>query len=111
MSHVFKEVTGVLGITLKHATTKHAQTVGLLEQSEASIKQALKIETVGRRSLWHKYVSIAVLINNTSYHTSIGCEPSRAFHGPFLHSSFDLKLGNLPQQEPNSYLANCPRFS
>ena len=43
MSHVFKEVTGVLGITLKYATTKHAQTVGLLEQSEASIKQALKI--------------------------------------------------------------------
>ena len=31
MSHVIKEVAGVLGITLKHATTKHAQTVGLLE--------------------------------------------------------------------------------
>ena len=24
MSHVIKEVAGVLGITLKHATTKHA---------------------------------------------------------------------------------------
>ena len=43
--HVIKEVTGVLGITPKHATTKHAQTIGLLEQSHASIKQALKIET------------------------------------------------------------------
>ena len=31
MSHVIKEVAGVLGITLKHATTKHAQTIGLLE--------------------------------------------------------------------------------
>ena len=30
MSQVVKEVTGVLGITLKHATTKHAQTIGLL---------------------------------------------------------------------------------
>ena len=30
-SHVIKEVAGVLGITLKHATTKHAQTIGLLE--------------------------------------------------------------------------------
>ena len=30
MSHVIKEVAGVLGITLKHATTKHAQTIGLL---------------------------------------------------------------------------------
>ena len=32
-SHVIKEVAGVLGITLRHATTKHAQTVGLLERS------------------------------------------------------------------------------
>ena len=43
MSHVIKEVAGVLGITLKHATTKYAQTIGILEQSHASIKQALKI--------------------------------------------------------------------
>ena len=35
-SHVIKEVPGVLGITLKHATTKHAQTIELLEQSHAS---------------------------------------------------------------------------
>ena len=51
MSHVTNEVAGVLGITLKHATTKHAQTIGLLEQSHASIKQTLKIETGERRSL------------------------------------------------------------
>ena len=65
MSHVIKEVAGVPGITLKHATTKHAQTIGLLERSHASIKQALKIETGERRSLWHKYINIAVLNYNT----------------------------------------------
>ena len=54
ISHLIKEVAGVLGITLKHFTTKHAQTIGLLERSHASIKQALKIETGERRSLWHK---------------------------------------------------------
>ena len=43
-SHVIKEVAGVLGITLKHATTKHARTIGLLERSHASIKQSLKIK-------------------------------------------------------------------
>ena len=53
-SHVIKEVAGVLGTTLKHATTKHAQTIGLLERSHASIKQTLKIKTGERRSLWHK---------------------------------------------------------
>ena len=52
-SHVITEVAGVLAITLKHATAKHAQTIGLLEQSHASIKQSLEIETGERRSLWH----------------------------------------------------------
>ena len=100
MSYVSKEVAGVLGITLKHATTKHAQTIGLLERSHASIKQALKIETGERRSLWHKYNNIAVLNYNTSYHTSIGCEPSRVFHGRIPYNVLDLKLGNRPQQQP-----------
>ena len=99
-SHVIKEVAGVLRVTLKHATTKHAQTIGLLERSHASIKKALKIETGERRSLWHKYINIAVLIYNTSYHTSIGCEPSRVFHGRIPYNILDLKLGIRPQQQP-----------
>ena len=99
MSHVIKEVAGVLGITLKHATTKHAQTIGLLERSHMSLKQALKIETGERRSFWHKYVSIAVLHYNTSYHKSIGCEPSRVFHSRIPYNILDLKLGIRPQQQ------------
>ena len=100
MSQVIKEVAGVLGFTLKHATTKHAQTIGLLERSHASIEQALKFETGERRSLWHKYINIAVLNYNTSYHTSIGCEPSRVFHGRIPYNVLDLKLGIRPQQQP-----------
>ena len=99
-SDVIKEVAGVLGVTLKHATTKHAQTIGLLERSHASIKKALKIETGERRSLWHKYINIAVLNYNTSYHTSIGCEPSRVFHGRIPYNILDLKLGIRPQRQP-----------
>ena len=100
-------MAGVLGITLKHATTKHAQAIGLLERSHASIKQALKIETRRRRSLWHKYVSFAVLNYNTSYHTSIGCEPSRVFHGRIPYISLGLNLGIHSQQAlgPNSQSA------
>ena len=108
MSHVIKEVAGVRGITLKYATTKHAQTIGLLEPYHASIKQALKIETGERRSLWHKYVNFAVLNYNTFYRTSIGCEPSRVFHGRipynisilnwgFAHSNSPVLLRKLPQ--------------
>ena len=100
MSHVIKEVASVLGITLKRATTKHAQIIGLLERSHASIKQALKIETGERRSLWHKYINIVVLNYNTSYHTNIGCEPSRVFHGRIPYNIVDLNLGIRPQQQP-----------
>ena len=55
VSRVIKEITGVLGITfLKHATTKHAQSIGLLEPSHKLNKKALKSELGERRSLWHK---------------------------------------------------------
>ena len=59
--HVIEEEAGVLGITLKHAATKHAQTIGVLEQSHSSIKQALKNETVELRSSLQSYVSFAVI--------------------------------------------------
>ena len=100
-STVIKEMAGVLGITLKHAITKHAQTIGLLEQSRASIKQALKIETGERRSLWQKYVIIAVLNYNTSYQACIGSEPSGVFHGRIPYNILGLKMGIRPQQIPS----------
>ena len=100
-SHVIKEVAGVLGITLKHAITKLAKTIGLLERSHTSIKQSLKIETGEQRSLWHNYVSIAVLNYNTSYHASFGCEPKRVFHGSIPNKILDLRMGIRPQKIPS----------
>ena len=97
MSQVIKEVAEVLGITLQNAATKHARTIGMLERTHASLKKTLKIETGERRSMWHKYVNKAVLNYNTSYHTSIGCEPSRVFHGRFPYDVPDLKMGMRPQ--------------
>ena len=99
-SNVIKEVAGVIGITLKHATTKHAQTIGLLERSHASIKQALKIETGEQRTLWHKYVSIAVLNCKTPYHASIGCEPTTVFQGRIPYNILDSKMSFRPQKIP-----------
>ena len=108
MSHVIKEVAGVLDITLKHANTKqHAQTIGLLKRSHALLKQALKIETGERRSLWFKHVSIAVLNYNTSYHTSFGFEPSRVFPGHIPYNNLNIKLGHHPQQAPISISQNA----
>ena len=50
--------------------------------------------------MWHKYVNIAVLNHNTSYHTSIGLNPSRDFHGRVPYTILDLKSRTRPQQQP-----------
>ena len=52
---------------MKHATMKHAQTIGLLERTHASVKMHLKAATGGFRNNWHKYLPLAVL--NPTPHT------------------------------------------
>ena len=47
VSQVVHEVAEILGINLKHATTKHAQTIGVVERAHATIKTSLKME-------WHQ---------------------------------------------------------
>ena len=43
VSQVINEVSEILGISLKHATTKHAKSIGVLERAHATIKTSLKI--------------------------------------------------------------------
>ena len=43
VSHVIHEVAEILGINLKHSTTKHAQTICALERAHATIKTSLKM--------------------------------------------------------------------
>ena len=95
-AHVTHEIAGVLGIELKHATMKHAQTIGLLERTHASVKTHLKAATGEFRNNWHKYLPLAVLNHNTTYHASLGCEPSRVFHGRIPHNILDYQLGYNP---------------
>ena len=95
-AQVTHEVTAVLGVELKHATLKLAQTIGLLERTHASVKTQLKAATGEFRHNWHKFLPLAVLNHNTTYHASLGCEPSRVFHGRIPHNILDYKLGYNP---------------
>ena len=95
-AQITHEIAAVLGIELKHATMKHAQTIGLLERTHASVKTHLKAATGEFRNNWHKYLPLAVLNHNTTYHASLGCEPSRVFHGRIPHNILDYKLGYNP---------------
>ena len=93
VSQVKHEVAEILGINLKHATTKHAQTIDVLEGAHATIKTSLKMASGEYRKQWHKCLPIAILNYNTTYHPSIDCEPSRVFHGRVPHNIPDHKLG------------------
>ena len=96
-AEVVQEITKILDIEIRHATTKHAQTIGILERTHASIKTALKISPGERKSTWLKYVRIVVMNHKTTYPDSIGCEPSTVFHGRIPYNALDLKLGIKPQ--------------
>ena len=50
---------------------------------------------------------MAVLNHNTTYHASLGCEPSRVFHGRIPHNILDYKLGynHNPRYQPQTDVA------
>ena len=93
VSQVIHEAAEKLGKNLKHAITKHAQTIGVLERAHATIKTSLKMASGEYRKQCHKYLPSAILIYNTTYHSSIDSEPSRVFHGRVPHNILDHPLG------------------
>ena len=95
-SRVVEEVAKILGIRIKCATTKHPQTIGKLERTHASLKGNLKMASGEYRRQWHKYLPLAVLNYNTTYHSSLGCELSRIFHGRVPYNILDHRLGLNP---------------
>ena len=107
VSQVIHEVAELPGINLKHATTKHAQTNGVLEPAHAKIMTSLKMATGKNRKQWHQYLPIEILNYNTTYHSSINCEPSRVFHRRVPHNFLDHKLELLfnPNNAPTTNFA------
>ena len=93
VSQVIHEKAEIMGINLKYATTKHSQTIGVLEWTHAIIKTSLIMASGEYRKQWHKLLPIAILRYNTTYHSSIDCEPSRVFHDSVPHIILDHKLG------------------
>ena len=93
VSNVIRQLSDVLGITLHHASTKHVQTIGVIERTHATKKTSLKMSSAEFRKQWHKFLALAISNYNTTYHTSIGFESSRIFHRRVPYKILDHKLG------------------
>ena len=70
-SQITREVTAVLGVELKDASTKHAQTIGMLERIRSTVKANLKKATGEFRNNWYKFLPLAVLNHNTTQRTML----------------------------------------
>ena len=92
-SQVIHETAETVGKNLNHITTEHAQTIGVLERAHATIRTSLKLTSGEYRKQWHKYLPIAILNSDTTYHSSINLQPSRVFHGRVPPNTLYHKLG------------------
>ena len=63
------------------------------------------------RRQWHKYLPLAVLNYNPTYHSSLGCEPSRIFHGRIPYNILDHRLGLNPNPKISPTTDFCGRIS
>ena len=92
VSEILHELTKLLEIKFSHASLKHPQTIRVVERSHAALARILKLNSNEAFTNWHKYVPLATFIDNTSYHTSIGCSPTVLFHGKEPMNSLDLRF-------------------
>ena len=97
------------GIRIEHATTKHAQTIGMIERTHQKLKTILNIEIIAEQPQYDQYVNIAVMAHNTTYHASLECAQTEIFHGKTLHSALDLKFADpiCVNQSTNGHLEDA----
>ena len=63
----------------------------MVERSHAKLEKILKIHVNVDRPQWDRYVDIAIMAHNTTYHTSLKCSPTEIFHGRTPYNALDLK--------------------
>ena len=93
-AELLAEITRTADIHISHATIKHAQTIGMVERTHAKLKKILKISVNADRPQWDRYVDIAIMAHNTTYHDSLKCSPTEIFHGRIPYNPLDLQFRN-----------------
>ena len=93
-AQVIEELMKTIGIKVFHARVKHAQTIGMIERSHQKLKQILQINVSADSPQWDRYVNIAVMAHNTTYHQTLKCTPTEIFYGRVPYNALDLKFSN-----------------
>ena len=93
-AELLTEIAKAVDIHISHATIKHAQTIGMVEKTLAKMKKILKISVNAERPHWDRYVDIAIMAHNTTYHDSLKCSPTEIFHGRIPYNPLDLQFRN-----------------
>ena len=94
IAELLTELAKAAYMHISHATIKHAQTIGMVERSHAKLKKILKISVNADRPQWDRYVDIAILAHNTTYHGSLKCSATEIFHGRVPYNRLDLQFRN-----------------
>ena len=82
------------GIHIKHATIKHAQTIGVIERSHQNLKELLKIRDDRSLHRWVRYVNLAFLVHKSNHHQSITYSCSESFLVEIHFNALPLKFTN-----------------
>ena len=93
-AELLSEIANTADIHISRATIKHAQTIGMIERTHAKLKNILKISVNADRPQWDRYVDIAIMAHNTTYHDSLKCSPTEIFHGRIPYNPLDLQFRN-----------------
>ena len=91
---IVKQMMEPVGISIKQATIKHAQTTGNIKRNHHKLKTVPKVNISAHQRQWHQYVNIPVMAHKTTDHASLKFAPTKIFPGRTLHSALDLKYGN-----------------
>jgi hypothetical protein len=81
ISNVWQSLFTLLGSKLLHSTTYHPQTDGQTERVNQCLEMYLRCAVQQSPIQWKRWLSLAELWYNSSYHAAISCSPFMALYG------------------------------
>lgn len=84
LSHLFKEVSSILGIQLKTITAYHPQAKGIVERSHRTLKAVLMCRLCAAQTSWSLELPAVLLGLRSSFKDDIKASPSNLVYGTNL---------------------------